>query len=57
MVEGGVWEVPPFCPCVQGGRGGPLRLYDVSLVVSVTGDEDVWGPSAHTPVWCGGGGG
>ena len=43
MVEGGVWEVPPCCPCVQGGRGGPLRLYGVLLVVSATGDKDVGG--------------
>ena len=43
VVEGGVWEVPPCCPCVQGGRGGPFRLYGVSLVVSATGDEDVGG--------------
>ena len=43
VVEGGVWEVPPCCPCVQGGRGGPLRLYDVPLVVSAMGDEDVGG--------------
>ena len=43
VVEGGVWEVPPCCPCVQGGRGGPFRLYGVSLVVSATGDEDVAG--------------
>ena len=32
VVEGGVWEVRPCCLCVQGGRGGPLRLYGVSLV-------------------------
>ena len=43
VVEGGVWEVPPCCPCVQGGPGGPFRLYGVSLVVSATGDEDVGG--------------
>ena len=43
MVEGGLWEVPPCSPCVQGGRGGPFRLYGVSLVVAATGDEDVWG--------------
>ena len=43
MVDGGVWEVPLCCPCVQGGCGGPLRLYGVSLVVSATGDEDVGG--------------
>ena len=43
VVEGGVWEVPPCCPCVQGGRGGPFRLYGVSLFVSATGDEDVGG--------------
>ena len=43
VVEVGVWEVPPCCPCVQGGHGGPLRLYGVSLVVSATGDEDVGG--------------
>ena len=43
VVEGGVWEVPPCCPCVQGGRRGPFRLYGVSLVVSATGDEDVGG--------------
>ena len=43
MMEGGVWEVAPCCPRVQGGRGGPLRLYGVSLVVSSMGDEDVGG--------------
>ena len=43
VVEGGVWEVPPCCPCVQGGRGGPFRLHGVSLVVSATEDEDVGG--------------
>ena len=43
MMEGGVWEVPLCCPCVQGGRGGPLCLYGVSLVVSAMGDEDVGG--------------
>ena len=43
VVEGRVWEVPPCCPCVQGGRGGPLCLYGVSLVVSAMGDEDVGG--------------
>ena len=43
MVEAGVWEVLPCCPCVQDGRGGPFRLYGVSLVVSATGDEDVGG--------------
>ena len=43
MVEGGVWEVPPCCPCVQGGRGGPFRLYGVSLVMSATVDEDFGG--------------
>ena len=43
MVEGGLWEVPPCCPCVQGGCGSPFSLYGVSLVVSVTGDEDVGG--------------
>ena len=43
MLEGEVWEVPPCCPCVQGGHGGPFRLYGVLLVVSATGDEDVWG--------------
>ena len=42
-MEGGVWEVPPCCPCVQGGRGGPLCLYGVWLVVSAMGDEDVGG--------------
>ena len=41
--EGGVWEVPPCCPCVQGGCGGPFRLYGVSLVVSASDDEDVGG--------------
>ena len=41
--EAAVWEVPPCCPCVQGGRGGPFHLYGVSLVVSATGDEDVGG--------------
>ena len=43
MMEGGVWEVPPRCPLVQGGRGGTLRVYGVSLVVSAMGDEDVGG--------------
>ena len=43
MMEGGVWEVPPCCPCVQGGRRGPLCLYGVSLVVSAMGDEHVGG--------------
>ena len=43
MVEGGVWEVPPCCPCVQGGCGGTFRLYGVSLVVLATADEDVGG--------------
>ena len=42
-MEGGVWEVPPCCPCVQGGRGCLLRLYGVLLVVSAMGDEDVGG--------------
>ena len=46
--EGAWWRVgcgrsPLCCPCVQGGRGGPFRLYGVSLVVSATGDEDVGG--------------
>ena len=41
VVEDGVWEVPPCCPCVQGGRCGPFRLYGVWLLVSATGDEDV----------------
>ena len=36
-------EVPPCCPCVQGGRNSPFRLYGVSLVVSATADEDVGG--------------
>ena len=40
MLEGGVWEVPPCCPCVQSGHGGPLCLYGVSLFVSAMGDED-----------------
>ena len=48
VVEDGVWEVPPCCPCVQGGRAGPFRLYGVSLVVSATGAVSsytcvVWG--------------
>ena len=43
MIEGGVSEVPPCCPRVQGGRSGPLRLYGVSLVVSAMSDEDVEG--------------
>ena len=42
-MEGGLWEVRPCCPRLQGGRGGPLRLYGVSLVVSAMGDEDVPG--------------
>ena len=43
VVEGRQWEVPPCCPCVQGGHGVPFCLYGVSLVVSATGDEDVGG--------------
>ena len=43
MMEGWVWEVPPCCPRVQGGRGCPLRLYGVSHVLSAMGDEDVRG--------------
>ena len=43
VMEGGVWEVPPCCPRVQGRRGGLLCLYGVSLVVSAMGDEGVWG--------------
>ena len=31
---GEVSEVPPCCPRVQGGCGGPLCLYGVSVVVS-----------------------
>ena len=41
MMEGGVREFPPGCPCVQGGRCGPLRLDGVSLVVLAMGDEGV----------------
>ena len=43
MMEGGVWEVPPCCQRVQGGRGGPLCLYGVSFVVLALGEEDVGG--------------
>ena len=43
MIEGGVWEVPSCCPCVQGGRGGSLRLYRVSLIVWAVGEGDVGG--------------
>ena len=43
VMEGGVWGVLPCCPRVQGGRGVPLRLYTVSLVVSAIGDEDIGG--------------
>ena len=43
MMESGVWEVPRCCSRVQGGRGGPLRLYGVSLVVLAMGDKDVGG--------------
>ena len=43
MMEGGVSEVRVCCPRVQGGRGGPLRLYGVPLVVSALGDKDVGG--------------
>ena len=43
-MDGGLWGgVFPCRPCVQGGRGGPLRLYGVPLVVSAAGDEDVGG--------------
>ena len=42
-MEGGPWKVFPCCPCVQGGHGGPLRLYGVLLLVSAMGDEDVGG--------------
>ena len=43
VMEGRVWEVPPCCPCVQGGGGGSLRLYGLSLIVSAMGDDDVGG--------------
>ena len=43
MLEGGVWELPPCCLCVQGGLCGPLSLDGVPLVVSAMGDEDVRG--------------
>ena len=43
VVEGGVWEVPPCCPCVQGGRGGPFRLYGVSLGPVSSYTCVVWG--------------
>ena len=42
-MEGGLWEVPPCSPCVQGGCGGLLRLYGVPLVVSAMDDEDFGG--------------
>ena len=43
VMEGGVWEAPSRCPRVQGGRGSPLRLYGVSLVMSSFSHEDVGG--------------
>ena len=43
MMEVGRWEDSPWCPRVQDGRGGPLHLYGVSLVVSAMGDENVGG--------------
>ena len=42
-MEAWVWGVPPFRPFVEGGHGGPPRLYGVSLVVSAMGDEDMGG--------------
>ena len=42
-MDGGVWEVPRCCPCVHVGRGSPLCLYGMSLVVSAMGDEDFGG--------------
>ena len=50
VMEGEVWEVRPCCLRVQGGRGSPLRLYDVSHLVSAIGDEDVGGLSSYTCV-------
>ena len=43
MMEGGVWKSPACSPREKSGRGGPLCLYGVSLVVSAMGDEDVGG--------------
>ena len=43
MMEDGVSEVPPCFPRVQGGCGGPFRLYGVSLVVWAMGDKNVEG--------------
>ena len=43
VMEGGVLEVPPCCPRVQSGQGGPLRLYGVSVVVSAMSHEGVGG--------------
>ena len=40
--EGGVRETSPCCPCVQCGRGVPLRLYGVPLVLLAVDDETVW---------------
>ena len=43
MMESGVWQVSPCCPCVEGGCRGPLRLYGVPLVVSPVGNHDAGG--------------
>ena len=43
LMGGWVWEVFPYCSRVQGGHGGPLRLYGVSLLVLAMGGEDVGG--------------
>ena len=42
-MAGGVQEISPCCPCVQGCCGGPFSLYGVPLVVPAVGDEDVGG--------------
>ena len=43
VMEDGVREVSPCCPCVQGGCAVPFRLYGVPLVLLAVGDEEVGG--------------
>ena len=43
MMEGGVQEISPCCPCVQNGGGGPCRLYGVPLIVPAVVDVGVDG--------------
>ena len=49
-MEGGPWEVPPYCPCVQSARGSALCLYGVSLVLLAMGGRTLGGVRSYTCV-------